>query len=64
MHFEDFSYFSKHSIQINVGEKIMHVGLIHECKNGALKRVNKWDFPRIYGFFLNFKFVITFNYHD
>jgi hypothetical protein len=28
MHFEDFLHFSKHSIQINVGEKSMHVRLI------------------------------------
>jgi hypothetical protein len=28
MYFEDFSYFSKHSIEINVGEKIMPVELI------------------------------------
>jgi hypothetical protein len=28
MHFENFSYFSKHSNQIKIGEKIMHFGLI------------------------------------
>jgi hypothetical protein len=34
MHFEDFSYFFKYSIQINVGEKIMNVGyLINYCKD-------------------------------
>jgi hypothetical protein len=31
-----------------------------DVKMRLLKRINKWDFSRIYEFFLNFQFVITF----
>jgi len=61
MHFEEFSYFFKHSIQINIGEKnYAHWTNFMNVKMGLLKRINKWDFPRIYGFFLDIQFVITF----
>jgi hypothetical protein len=49
MHFEDFLYFSKHSIQINIGEKFYArwTNFIN-VKMELLRRVNKWDFSRIY----------------
>jgi hypothetical protein len=56
MYFEDFLYFSKHSIQINVGEKTMYARWTNfmNIKMKLLKRVNKRDFSRIYRFFLDF----------
>jgi hypothetical protein len=53
MHFENFSYFFKHSIQINIGEKIMHVRWTNfmNVKMRLLKIVNKLDFSRIYVYF-------------
>jgi hypothetical protein len=45
MHFENFSYFFKHSIQININ--YAHWTNFKNVKIELLNRV-KWDFPRIY----------------
>jgi hypothetical protein len=65
MHFEDFSYFSKHSIQINVRWRKNYARWTHflNVKIGLLKRVNKWDFPRIYGCFLRLS-ICNYFYHN